>query len=606
MSAIDRRTAGKLLAATAFAAAAPRLALAAETETERLNKFFEACFQRSLDRSPMRQSRLGIRKDQDKWDDVSEAARLQDIEFLRRDLATLHRFDTTKLEPQAKLSWRLFEYLANDQLKSLEWRRNDYLVTQMGGLHTRVATILLNSHPIASGTDARAYIARLHGVKPLMEQLVVELRRQEAAGVKPPKFIFPLLFSASENLLQGRPFDPGPADSPLFADFKTKIGKAALAQGEKDTLVAAAEAALLAGVGPGYRALLAQLRSAEATATGDAGVWKLPNGDDFYRAQLASYTTLPVAPDELHRQGLAEVARIQGEMRAILGRIGFAGTLQEFFVWVRKDPAQHYPDTDTGRAQCLADARQMLAEMQARQSEVLGRLPKAAVEVRAVEAWREKSAPKAFYSSPPEDGSQPGIFYVNLYDMGAAPKYELPVILYHEAVPGHHVETVVAQEIQGLPKFRRFASIAAYSEGWGLYSETLAREMGFYADPYQDFGRLSLGLMRAARLVVDTGLHAMRWTREQAIGYFDENLPGSTYDHQREIERYIVLPGQATSYQVGMMKILVLRQRARDALGERFDLRAFHDLILGGGPLPLPLLEERIDGWVKQNMAAVR
>jgi uncharacterized protein (DUF885 family) len=223
--------------------------------------------------------------------------------------------------------------------------------------------------------------------------------------------------------------------------------------------------------------------------------------------------------------------------------------------------------------------------------------------VRPVEAWREKAAAKAFYSNASEDGSRPGIFYINLYDMKAAPKYQLPVILYHEAVPGHHVETMVAYELKGLPKFRKFASVAAFSEGWGLYCERLADELGLYKDPYAAFGRLTMQAMRACRLVVDTGIHAKRWTREQAIAFMDENMPASHYDNQREVERYIVYPGQACSYYVGMLKILELRAKAKAALGARFDIRAFHDAVLGDGPVPLPILEENIDAWISERRA---
>jgi uncharacterized protein (DUF885 family) len=226
------------------------------------------------------------------------------------------------------------------------------------------------------------------------------------------------------------------------------------------------------------------------------------------------------------------------------------------------------------------------------------------VVVRPVEPWREHSAAKAFYQGPSPDGSRPGIFYINLYDVRAAPRYQLPAVLYHEAIPGHHLETAIAYELENLPRFRKFSSIAAFSEGWGLYSERLAKEMGLYQDPYDDFGRLSMELMRAVRLVVDTGLHEMRWTREQAIEYFDRNTPGSPYDNRREVERYIVLPGQATSYAVGMLKILELRERARTALAERFDLRAFHDVVLGNGPLPLPVLEERVEQWIRSKGAS--
>jgi uncharacterized protein (DUF885 family) len=286
-------------------------------------------------------------------------------------------------------------------------------------------------------------------------------------------------------------------------------------------------------------------------------------------------------------------------MRALMPQLGFTGSLQELFVHMRTDRSLYYDNSAAGRAAYLADAKSLLDEARSRESEVFGLKPKIDVEVRPVETWREKAAAKAFYSGPPPDGSRPGIFYINLYDMGAAPKYQLPVTLYHEAIPGHHVETVVAYELAGLPRFRRFASVAAFSEGWGLYAERLAEEMGLYRDAYADFGRLSLALMRAARLVVDTGIHSMRWTRAQAIDYLDTNMPSSHYDNQREIERYIVLPGQATSYMVGMMKIVELRERAKAELGPRFDLKAFHDVVLGAGPLPLPLLEENVNSWLK-------
>jgi uncharacterized protein (DUF885 family) len=285
-------------------------------------------------------------------------------------------------------------------------------------------------------------------------------------------------------------------------------------------------------------------------------------------------------------------------MQAIQARVGFGGSLQDFFAFMRTDRRFYHPDTPEGRAAYLAEANALLEEIRGRQAELFGRLPTKAVEVRAVEAWRERSAPKASYTNPPQDGSRPGIFYVNLADMSAQPRYQLAAILYHEAIPGHHIETVIAHELTGIPRFRRFAGIAAFSEGWGLYSERLPKEMGLYADPYSDFGRLSMALMRACRLVVDTGLHAMRWTRAQATDYLDRNMPSSHYDNQREIDRYIVLPGQATSYYVGMRKILELRERAQAGLGDAFDLRAFHDLVLGNGPLPLPMLEEQVDGWI--------
>ena len=380
--------------------------------------------------------------------------------------------------------------------------------------------------------------------------------------MQPPRFVYDLAIGEAGNLVKGRPFDNG-ADCPMLADFRAKLAATKWTALEQTELLERAEAALREGFGPGYRQLIEHLRAAQKSATDVAGAWKLPDGAAFYRYSLESYTTLPQEPEQLHALGLKEVARIHGEMRALMQRVGFGGSLQDFFRSVRDDPRLYYSDSAAGREEYLADTRKLLAQIRARQGEVLGLTPKADVVVRPVEPWREKSAAKAFYQGPPQDGSRPGIFFVNLYDMHAAPRYQLAAVLYHEAIPGHHVETAVAYELPALPRFRKFDSVAAFSEGWGLYSETLAKEMGFYQDPYEDFGRLSLGLMRAARLVVDTGLHYKRWTREQGIAYFDDNTPGSHYDNQREVERYIVLPGQATSYAVGMLKIVELRERAR-------------------------------------------
>jgi uncharacterized protein (DUF885 family) len=574
---------------------------ATPSESERLHAFFESVFERNLERSPIRQSRLGLKDGQDRWDDISEAHQLENLELARGDLRALAQFDVEKLDPSSRLSYRLFERDLRENVQAFEWRRHGYYVTQMGGIHRRVATTLLNSHPITERSDAEAYIARLARVKPLLEQLVVELQQQERLRIQPPRFVYDLTIGEAENLIKGRPFDASDADSPMLADLRTKLAGTKLPAADQAALLAEAERALREGFGPGYRQLIAHLRAAQKTATDEAGIWKLPNGAAYYRIALESYTTLPVGPQELHELGLKEVARIHEEMRAIMQKAGFRGTLQEFFEHVRNDPRLYYPDTQEGRAQYLADAKRLLEEVRGRQHEVFGLTPKSDVVVRAVEPWREKSAAKAFYQGPSQDGTRPGIFFVNLYDMRAAPRYQLPVVLYHEAIPGHHNETAVAYELPDLPRFRKFASFAAFSEGWGLYSELLTKEMGLYRDPYDDFGRLALGLMRAARLVVDTGLHDKRWTREAAIAYFDHNTPGSHYDNQREVERYIVLPGQATSYAVGMLKIVELRERARAELGSRFELRAFHDVVLGSGPLPLPMLEANVEAWVRER-----
>ncbi|MBB5708046.1 DUF885 domain-containing protein [Sphingopyxis panaciterrulae] len=573
-------------------------------EDARLDAFFERIFQRALDRSPTRQSSLGIRRDQDKWDDISEAREREDHRLRESDYAELKTFDVAKLSPQARLSHRMFALQSERALRNFKWRHHDYAMTQMGGVHTRVPSTLTNSHPITSRADAEAYIKRLERVETLMKQAVDRLAAQEASGIQPPRFVYALVLEPCLNLLKGAPFG-GEGDSPIFADFQAKLAKAGFSETERAELLARGTAALAGGFARGYRALIAHLRAAEAKADAVDGVWKLPDGQTYYEAQLEAYTTLPLKAADVHALGLREVAAIHDDMRAIMKRTGFEGGLQDFFAFMRTDPRFYYPDSDAGRAAYVAEANALLDEIRARQGELFGHLPKAPVEVRPIEAWREKSAPKAHYRNPPQDGSAPGIFYINLADMKAQPRYQLAATLYHEAIPGHHIETCIAHEMEGIPKFRRFASYAAFSEGWGLYSELLPKEMGLYADPYSDFGRLSLSLMRACRLVVDTGIHSLKWSREQGIAYFDANMPSSHYDNQREVERYIVLPGQATSYYIGMQKIVELRTRAREALEDKFDLRAFHDVALGAGPMPLPLLEERIDAWiVKGGQAA--
>ncbi len=587
-----------LASGAAMLVAAPMPLRAGQSEDARLNTFLDDAFDRLMARSPIRQSRIGVKTQQDRWDDISEAYAIEGAAEARSDLEALKGFNLSRLSHEAAISYRMFAFETRQQLEDFRWRRNNYLVSPMGGIHSTVAVTLQNNHPIETRADAAAYISRLSRVRPLMGQLVVELERQEAAGASLPRFSYDLVISDVENLLRGAPLEAGAADNPIFSDFKTKIADRPWPDSEKAAFTAQAAAALRDDFGPGYRDLLAYLKRAQLRATDDAGVWKLPQGQAYYRYKLEEATTLPETAAALHALGLREMERIHGEMRGVMKELGHTGSLQDFFEFIRSDPALFYPNDDAGRAQFLNDATALLAEVVAREDEFLLHKPKSPIVVQAVEAWRAKSSPKAFYHHAPPDASRPGIFYINLYDMRAAPKYQLAAELFHEAVPGHHIETMLAYERTGLPKFRRFASIAAYSEGWALYSEGLAKELGLYKDPYQEFGRLSLAAMRAGRLVVDTGIHAMKWTREQATKYFDDNIPGTHYDNLREIDRYIVDPGVATAYYVGMMKILALRTKAKAALGAKFDLRTFHDAVLREGPVPLPMLEDDIDAWI--------
>ena len=340
-----------LLALSASAAVS-----AAPTETQRINAFFERVFERSLMRSPLRQTRLGLKTQQDRWDDISERRQLEDVELVRGDLAELKRFDLQKLDSSAQLSYRLFEHNSREALQEFEWRHSGYLVTQMGGLHRRVATTLLNEHAISDRADAEAYIARLRGVRPLMTELVAQLQAQAKKGVQPPRFVYDLTLSEAENLLKGRPFEEVASDGPVLADFRSKIDKAKFPATDAEVLLKQAQSALLEGFGPGYRSLIAELRAAQKTATESDGAWKLPRGADYYRFCIESYTTLPLAPAEIHALGLKEVARIHDEMRIIMKQVGFTGSLQEFFAHMREDARYYYPDSPVGRAQYVKDA----------------------------------------------------------------------------------------------------------------------------------------------------------------------------------------------------------------------------------------------------------
>jgi uncharacterized protein (DUF885 family) len=389
--------------------------------------------------------------------------------------------------------------------------------------------------------------------------------------------------------------------SALLEDFSKKVGDLKdLNEEERERLVAEAKKALIDSFKPAYEKLIAYLGELEKRATDDAGVWKFPDGAAFYEYALRRTTTTDLTANQIHEIGLKEVKRIHDEMRRIKEKVGFKGDLNAFFKFVREDPRFYLPDTEEGRQKYLAQATSIIDTMRGRLDQLFLTKPKAQLEVKAVEKFREKSAGQAFYNQPAADGSRPGMFYVNLSNMRGKPTSSLEALAYHEGIPGHHMQIAIAQELTGVPKFRKFSvGYTAYVEGWGLYSELLPKEIGFYQDPYSDFGQLALELWRAARLVVDTGLHSKRWTREQAIDYLKQNTSNAEADCVDSINRYIVMPSQATAYKIGMLKILELREKAKKQLGNKFDIRQFHEVVLTSGAVPLDVLEELVDRWVK-------
>lgn len=577
-------------------------ALGASPDSARFNDFLEKCFQESLARSPERKARLGIKEDTDKWDDISDAAEAEEQLMRIRQLNTmLAEFDPGRLDPQDRLSFRLFQYTTERDIDNFRWRYHNYPVNQMFGLHNNVPAFLANQHPIASVEDAEHYIKRLEAVSALFATLRENLLARQAMGIMPPRFVFQHAINACTNIITGAPFTDGP-DSVILADFRKKVAALdGVSDADKQRLLAGAERALRERVKPAYESLVTLLREQQSVATDDDGAWKLPDGAAFYQNALERTTTTTLTADEIHQMGLDEVARIHGEMREIMSKTGFKGTLAEFFDYTRSDPRFFYPNTARGRGEYLDEAMRLTDAMRARLDEFFITKPKADMVVQPVEPFREKSAGKAFYNAGSPDGSRPGIYYVNLYNTLDMPRYQMEALAFHEGIPGHHMQISIAQELTGVPQFRRYGGITAYSEGWGLYTEYLAKEMGFYTDPYSDFGRLAMELWRACRLVVDTGIHSKKWTRQQAIDYLKSNTPNPEGDCVRAIERYIVMPGQATAYTVGRNTILRLRDRAKQRLGPKFDIREFHEVVLTNGAVPLDILEELVDQWISSK-----
>jgi uncharacterized protein (DUF885 family) len=455
---------------------------------------------------------------------------------------------------------------------------------------------LINQHRVGSVADAEAYIARLREVERVMNEITANMRQQASMGIVPSRFNFAPVRADAQRVLAGAPFGTG-ADTPVFADFKTKVGKLSVPQAEKDRLIGQAREALTGPVQRGYRTFLQTWNTLETQSKGNRGAWSLPQGGEFYANSLRNSTTTDLNADQIHQIGVQQVARIHGEMERIKAQVGFKGSLQDFFKHLTSGRQYKYSNTEAGRQQYLTDAKRYIAQVMAKAPQYFRRLPKAPLEVRAVETWRQETAPVAFYNSPSEDGSRPGIYYVNLADMNQVLKPQTEAISYHEGAPGHHFQIALAQELPGIPKFRRFGGYGAYAEGWGLYAEGVGKEMGFYEDPISEFGMLSTQLWRAVRLVTDTGIHSKQWTREQAIQYFLNNALLSERDATKEVERYFNWPGQATSYMIGQLKILELRNRARQELGARFDIRDFHGVVLENGSVPLDVLEELVNDY---------
>ena len=576
--------------------------LAELSEPERLDAFFEKVFEGRLARDPMQATRLGLRIGYDRWTDRTVAALTESRDLERAWLAELESsFERDGLDPASQLSYDLYVYDARRRIERFDWRSYEYVVEHRSGVQSSAPTFLLNNHRIDNEDDARAYVARLASLDTYFGQIVGRMRIAAAAGVVPPRFVLEKSIPVARNVIAGRPFEAEGPDSILRADFRKKLAAIELGSKARERLLAAADDALLDSVGPAYENLIDYLGLLSQRAGDDDGVWQFPNGDDFYAAELERHTTTDLTADEIHELGLAEVERIHAQMRAIMDEVGFDGTLAEFFEYMRTAPEFYYENTDAGRERYLEEATAVIDAMRDRIDELFGVRPVSDLVVRRVEPFREQSAGKAFYERPSADGTRPGVYYANLYRMERMPTYQLQALAYHEGIPGHHMQIAIQQELTGLPRFRRFGRVTAFSEGWGLYSEWLPTEIDAYQDPYSDFGRLAMELWRACRLVVDTGIHAKRWPRQQAIDYLLEATPNPEGDIINAVERYVVMPGQATAYKIGMIRIQQLRERAERELGDAFDVRRFHDAVLENGPVPLAILDGLIETHIDER-----
>lgn len=519
-----------------------------------------------------------------------------------RDLVTLRAYNRASLDDRRQLSYDILEYFLATQVEGQRFQHHNHPLNQFSGAQNELPTFLATQHSVKSVREAENYLARLHASPRKLRDVLEGVKLRERKGILPPTFV------VEKVLAEMRSFLAVPAtQNVLYTSLDERLGKlpsARLDPATRQALLARARAVIELHVYPVYQELISYYDDLLPRTRGNHGVWSLPEGDAFYAWSVRQHTTTDLTPAQVHALGLREVARLETQMDALLRAEGLTeGPVGARVTQLSTRPNQLYPDTDAGRAQILADYQAHIDEIDRGVGACFDVRPTAKVKVERVPVFREKTAPGAYYEPPAFDGSRPGIFYANLRSIADIHKLGMRTLAYHEAIPGHHFQMTLQQEMKGVPTFRKILPFTAFSEGWALYAEQLAWELGFQDHPLDNLGRLQAEMFRAVRLVVDTGLHDQRWTRERAIDYMTDKtgLPSSSV--VAEIERYLVNPGQALAYKVGMMKLLELRERAKSALGPGFDLKRFHNLVLTGGNVPLTLLEQRVDRWISSEKA---
>ncbi len=577
----------------------PSLApVTAYPEDNRLLEFFSKSFTRELEDSPEFMTALGMKKRYGEWSDYSEAFAeksyqhtLADTDFMRKGI------NRAALSPQMRVSYDIFLFRNEQRLANYPFRYHNYDISHFGGPHQGIPNLLINQHRIDDVSDAKAYIARIAATPLLMKQATDFMKASAAKGLTLPRFSYDLMIADTRQVLKGAPFEKK-GENNILADFRTKLSKLKVADAEKAKLLDDASRALLDHLKPAYELFLATSEAIAKTVKSDHGVGSLPDGKAFYDERTAAHTTLKLPAAEIHALGLSEVARLSADMEVVKKRLGFAGPLKDFYNDLRTNRKYLYPSTDAGRAAYMKRAKELQDKAAASLPKVFGTLPKAGVDVKRMEPFLESGQTIAFYNSPTPDGSRPGYVFYNLASMQALPKWQMAALAFHEGIPGHHLQISIAQETKNIPEFRKYTGFTSYVEGWALYTEFLAGEMGLYENDLDEVGRITMELWRACRLVVDTGIHAMGWSREKSVDYFLANTALTKENIVREIDRYFVYPGQACAYQIGRNKILELRETARKQLGPKFDIRQFHDVVLENGAVPLPVLQSIVTDWI--------
>ena len=532
-------------------------------------------------------------------DDFSVEFALGSAREAAEALEILRSYSYTSQSPSQQLSTDVLDWFLDTRRRGEPFLFHDYPVNQLDGIQSTLPDFMLNVHQIRDGEDADDYVARLSKFGTAFDQVIAGLRHREQLGIVPPRFVVERVQTEIREFLA-----PPPGRNVLYTTFADRLASVRTIQEDvRKRYEQGALRELEQTIYPAYGRLAGELEHLSEVAGEEDGVWRLPDGGAYYDWALRFHTTTTFSAEDLHRLGLVEVARIQAQIRELLESQGlpaddFADTLRT----LNADARFLYPDSDAGRAQILADYQAIIDDALLRLPDVFGLLPRAAVKVERVPEFKQVGAPLAYYNPPPFDRSKSGIFYINLRNVGENPRFRMRTLAYHETIPGHHLQIAVAQELSGVPFFRRVLPFTAFVEGWALYAERLAAEQGYYPTPFDRLGQLVDELFRAVRLVVDTGIHAQRWNRAHAIDYMLANTGKPRSEVVAEIERYIVNPGQACAYKAGQLVMLEIRKRAREQLGERFDLREFHDVVLGGGALPLTLLERRVDRWIRSAL----